>query len=83
MGKGARKIAEPVAKNSRGRIEIKVFPRSQLPNGNRKAELEMLLPQVRGDLFVACGIARIPMKDISRAVVAMTAARTAALLIVS
>jgi len=40
--KGARKFAELVAKNTKGRIEVKVFPQSQLANGSQKAELEML-----------------------------------------
>ncbi len=40
--KGARKFAELVAKNTKGRIEVKVYPQSQLANGNQKAELEML-----------------------------------------
>ena len=40
--KGAHKFAELVAKNTNGRIEVKVFPQSQLANGNQKAELEML-----------------------------------------
>lgn len=40
--KGAHKFADLVAKNTNGRIEVKVFPQSQLANGNQKAELEML-----------------------------------------
>jgi tripartite ATP-independent transporter DctP family solute receptor len=40
--KGANKFAELVAKNTNGRIEVKVFPQSQLANGSQKAELEML-----------------------------------------
>lgn len=40
--KGAHKFAELVAKNTNGRVEVKVFPQSQLANGNQKAELEML-----------------------------------------
>jgi tripartite ATP-independent transporter DctP family solute receptor len=40
--KGAWRFAELVAKNSGGRIQVKVFPQSQLANGNQKAELEML-----------------------------------------
>ena len=40
--KGANRFAELVAKNTNGRIEVKVFPQSQLANGNQKAELEML-----------------------------------------
>ncbi len=40
--KGAHKFAELVAKNTNGRIEVKVFPQSQLANGSQKAELEML-----------------------------------------
>ena len=40
--KGAHKFAELVAKNTSGRVEVKVFPQSQLANGNQKAELEML-----------------------------------------
>jgi len=40
--KGARRFAELVAKNTDGRIEVKVFPQSQLANGSQKAELEML-----------------------------------------
>jgi tripartite ATP-independent transporter DctP family solute receptor len=40
--KGAHKFAELVAKNSNGRLEVKVYPQSQLANGNQKAELEML-----------------------------------------
>ena len=40
--KGGQKFAELVAKNTNGRIEVKVFPQSQLANGNQKAELEML-----------------------------------------
>ena len=40
--KGAHKFAELVAKNTDGRIEVKVFPQSQLANGSQKAELEML-----------------------------------------
>src|SRR5512142_3209966 len=40
--KGAHKFAELVAKNTSGRIEVKVFPQSQLANGSQKAELEML-----------------------------------------
>jgi C4-dicarboxylate transporter DctM subunit len=42
-----------------------------------------ITPPVGVNLFVACGIARIPMKDISRAVVPMVAAQTIALLVVS
>ena len=40
--KGAHKFADLVAKNTDGRIEVKVFPQSQLANGSQKAELEML-----------------------------------------
>jgi tripartite ATP-independent transporter DctP family solute receptor len=40
--KGARKFAERVAKETKGRIEVKVYPQGQLANGNQKAELEML-----------------------------------------
>jgi tripartite ATP-independent transporter DctP family solute receptor len=40
--KGARRFAELVAKGTNGRIEVKVFPQSQLANGSQKAELEML-----------------------------------------
>ncbi|NJD61201.1 MAG: DctP family TRAP transporter solute-binding subunit [Deltaproteobacteria bacterium] len=40
--KGALKFAELVSKNTKGRIEVKVYPQSQLANGNQKAELEML-----------------------------------------
>jgi tripartite ATP-independent transporter DctP family solute receptor len=40
--KGAHRFAELVAKNTGGRIEVKVFPQSQLANGSQKAELEML-----------------------------------------
>lgn len=40
--KGAHRFADLVAKKSNGRIEVKVFPQSQLANGNQKAELEML-----------------------------------------
>lgn len=40
--KGAVRFAELVAKGTKGRIEVKVFPQSQLANGNQKAELEML-----------------------------------------
>jgi tripartite ATP-independent transporter DctP family solute receptor len=40
--KGAVRFAELVAKKTGGRIEVKVFPQSQLANGNQKAELEML-----------------------------------------
>jgi tripartite ATP-independent transporter DctP family solute receptor len=40
--KGARKFAELVSKDTKGRIEVKVFPQSQLANGSQKAELEML-----------------------------------------
>jgi len=40
--KGAHRFAELVAKNTNGRIEVKVFPQSQLANGSQKAELEML-----------------------------------------
>jgi tripartite ATP-independent transporter DctP family solute receptor len=40
--KGARRFAELVSKNTNGRIEVKVFPQSQLANGSQKAELEML-----------------------------------------
>lgn len=42
-----------------------------------------ITPPVGVNLFVACGIARIFLKEISRAVVPMVAAQTAALLIVS
>lgn len=35
------------------------------------------------NLFVACGIAKISMKDISRAVVPMVVAQTVALLVVT
>lgn len=40
--KGAHRFADLVAKKSNGRIEVKVFPQSQLANGSQKAELEML-----------------------------------------
>ena len=40
--KGAHRFADLVAKNTNGRIEVKVFPQSQLANGSQKAELEML-----------------------------------------
>ena len=40
--KGAMRFAEIVAKKTNGRIEVKIFPQSQLANGNQKAELEML-----------------------------------------
>jgi TRAP-type transport system periplasmic protein len=40
--KGAHKFADLVAKTTNGRIEVKVFPQSQLANGSQKAELEML-----------------------------------------
>ena len=42
-----------------------------------------ITPPVGVNLFVACGIARISMKEISRAVFPMVVAQTAALLIVS
>jgi len=42
-----------------------------------------ITPPVGVNLFVACGIAGIPMKKISRAVVPMVAAQAAALLVVS
>lgn len=42
-----------------------------------------ITPPVGVNLFVACGIARIPMKQISRAVVPMVVAQTAALLVIS
>jgi C4-dicarboxylate transporter DctM subunit len=42
-----------------------------------------ITPPVGVNLFVACGIARIPMKEISRAVVPMVVAQTAALLVIS
>ncbi|PWB61974.1 MAG: C4-dicarboxylate ABC transporter permease [Deltaproteobacteria bacterium] len=42
-----------------------------------------ITPPVGVNLFVACGIAKIPMKEISRAVVPMVAAQTVALLIIS
>jgi tripartite ATP-independent transporter DctP family solute receptor len=40
--KGAERFAELVSKNTNGRIAVKVYPQSQLANGNQKAELEML-----------------------------------------
>lgn len=40
--KGAERFAELVAKKTGGRLAVKVFPQSQLANGNQKAELEML-----------------------------------------
>ncbi len=40
--KGAHRFADLVAKNTDGRIDVKVFPQSQLANGSQKAELEML-----------------------------------------
>lgn len=40
--KGAVRFAELVAKHTNGRIAVKIFPNSQLANGNQKAELEML-----------------------------------------
>jgi tripartite ATP-independent transporter DctP family solute receptor len=40
--KGAHRFAELVAKKTNGRVEVKVFPQSQLANGSQKAELEML-----------------------------------------
>ena len=42
-----------------------------------------ITPPVGVNLFVACGIARISMKEISRAVVPMVVAQTAALLVIS
>ncbi len=42
-----------------------------------------ITPPVGVNLFVACGIARISMKEISRAVVPMVVAQTAALLVVT
>ena len=42
-----------------------------------------ITPPVGVNLFVACGIARISMKEISRAVLPMVAAQTAALLVIS
>jgi C4-dicarboxylate transporter, DctM subunit len=42
-----------------------------------------ITPPVGVNLFVACGIAKISMKEISRAVVPMVAAQTVALLVVS
>jgi C4-dicarboxylate transporter, DctM subunit len=42
-----------------------------------------ITPPVGVNLFVACGIARIPMKEISRGVLPMVLAQTAALLVVS
>src|SRR5512138_360990 len=40
--KGAVRFADLVAKNTNGRIAVKVYPQSQLANGSQKAELEML-----------------------------------------
>jgi tripartite ATP-independent transporter DctP family solute receptor len=40
--KGAVRFAELVARGTGGRIEVKVYPQSQLANGSQKAELEML-----------------------------------------
>ena len=42
-----------------------------------------ITPPVGVNLFVACGIARIPMKEISRAVVPMVLAQTVALLVIT
>ncbi|HEX9206181.1 MAG TPA: TRAP transporter large permease [Candidatus Deferrimicrobiaceae bacterium] len=42
-----------------------------------------ITPPVGVNLFVACGIARIPMKEISRAVVPMVVAQSAALLVIT
>ncbi len=42
-----------------------------------------ITPPVGVNLFVACGIARIPMKEISRGVVPMVLAQSAALLVVT
>ena len=42
-----------------------------------------ITPPVGVNLFVACGIARIQMKEISRAVLPMVAAQSAALLVIS
>lgn len=42
-----------------------------------------ITPPVGVNLFVACGIARISMKEISRAVLPMVAAQTVALLVIS
>jgi len=42
-----------------------------------------ITPPVGVNLFVACGIARISMREISRAVLPMVAAQTAALLLIS
>jgi C4-dicarboxylate transporter, DctM subunit len=42
-----------------------------------------ITPPVGVNLFVACGIAKISMKEISRAVVPMVAAQTAALLVIT
>jgi len=41
-----------------------------------------ITPPVGVNLFVACGIARISMKEISRAVLPMVAAQTAALAVI-
>ena len=40
--RGAQRFAELVAKNTNGRLAVKVYPQSQLANGNQKAELEMV-----------------------------------------
>lgn len=40
--KGAERFAELVSKGTNGRIAVRVYPQSQLANGNQKAELEML-----------------------------------------
>jgi C4-dicarboxylate transporter DctM subunit len=42
-----------------------------------------ITPPVGVNLFVACGIAKISMREISRAVVPMVVAQTAALLLIS
>lgn len=42
-----------------------------------------ITPPVGVNLFVACGIARIPMKEISRAVIPMVVAQSAALLVIT
>jgi tripartite ATP-independent transporter DctP family solute receptor len=40
--KGAVRFAELVAKKTNGRIQVKIFPQSQLANGSQQAELGML-----------------------------------------
>src|SRR5512143_2382272 len=40
--RGAQRFAELVARNTNGRLAVKVYPQSQLANGNQKAELQMV-----------------------------------------